>query len=350
MTTMTEPTRPSNAGSSSTHDLATAAEVLKRHASNPSAFLALNSRTEHFSVPGIDGLVAYRRAGRRHLVQLGGVFADPASQDALLQEFLAFARRERRRVVAVQLMREDAERYAAAGFTVNQLGADYSRSLATFSLAGKKHMQLRNKISRARRAGVTVVELPADDSLPAGLRAQLSAIDAAWLRAKGRHVKELDFMVGERGGPAASMRRLLVALDGDGKVLAHISFSPVYGERSGWLHDLSRRSPDAPPGALELVVVTAVEKFTQEGASYLHFGFTPFTSLDEEHELPRHSGLASRIVRLLAERGSAIYPAADQLAYKEKWGPDLVQPEYVAFQGRVSLGAVWSLLRLTNAA
>jgi len=51
----------------------------------------------------------------------------------------------------------------------------------------------------------------------------------------------------------------------------------------------------------------------------------------------------------LAKRGSAIYPAANQLAYKEKWGLDLVQPEYIAFQGGISLGRVWSLLRVTNA-
>ena len=53
-------------------------------------------------------------------------------------------------------------------------------------------------------------------------------------------------------------------------------------------------------------------------------------------------------IRMLAEHGSAIYPAASQLAYKEKWALDQIQPEYVAFQRRVSIGALWSLLRLTN--
>ena len=205
-------------------------------------------------------------------------------------------------------------------------------------------MQLRNKISRARRAGVSVVEADHDRLGP-----QLDELDRLWLRSKGRHVKELKLMVGQRGGPAQPSRRLFAALDPAGTMLAYVSFSPVYGTQSGWLHDLSRRHPDAPPGVLELIVVTAVETFQAERASHLHFGFTPFTSLSPEHEVKGASRVAARILRFLARHGSAIYPAASQLAYKEKWGLDLVQPEYIAFQGGISLRRLWSLLRVTNA-
>ena len=257
--------------------------MLSRHAHNPSAFLALNTTTRHFSPVGFDGVIAYRPSGRRHLVQLGGVFADPAEQAALLAAFRRYARAHRRRVMAVQLLPDDARMYAAAGFTVNQFGADYARRLDTFSLAGKKYVQLRNKVSRAGRAGVTVAE-PAVEARQGSLDEQLCALDTAWLRSKGRHVKELAFMVGERGGDADCRRRLFVATGPDGDPLAYVSFSPVYGRHAGWLHDLSRRRPDAPPGSLELIVTTAVETFRAEGAPYLHFGFTPFTGLADEHE------------------------------------------------------------------
>jgi lysylphosphatidylglycerol synthetase-like protein (DUF2156 family) len=328
----------------------TVAGILARHAENPSAFLALNDETRHFTVDGVDGVIAYRLAGRRTIVQLGGVFADPADQALLLAAFLDAAHVQRRKVVAVQLMRQDAELYATYGFTVNQFGADYARALSGFSLRGKKHMQLRNKVSRARRAGVSVVPV-ASVASPAGDRVgpQLDEIDRLWLRSKGRHVKELTLMVGQRGGPAQPSRRLFAALDEAGTVLAYVSFSPVYGTRSGWLHDLSRRRPDAPPGVLELIVVTAIEAFQAEQAPYLHFGFTPFTSLSPEHEVAGASRVTARILRFLAKHGSAVYPAAAQLAYKEKWGLDLVQPEYIAFQGGISLRRVWSLLRATNA-
>jgi lysylphosphatidylglycerol synthetase-like protein (DUF2156 family) len=339
VTTTTSPRQP---------ELVEAAGVLRRHASNPSAFLALNAETSRFTVPGVDGFAAYRRAGRC-MVQLGGVFADPQDQDRILDELVARADRDRCRLVAVQLLGADADRYAAKGFTVNQLGASYGRSLIEFNLKGKAHMQLRNKISRARRAGVVVSEVGVDRPASAALEAELDAVDAQWLAGKGRHVKELAFMVGERKGPVASLRRLFVATDAGGALLGYITFSPVYGAHAGWLHDLSRRRPDATPGTMELVIVTAVERFRAEGARYLHFGLTPFTGLDTAHERVGHSGVAAHLVHLLAAHGRHVYPAADQVAYKQKWAPDLVQPEYVAFRGGVSLRSVWRLLRLTNA-
>ena len=101
---------------------------------------------------------------------------------------------------------------------------------------------------------------------------------------------------------------------------------------------------------MESIIVTAVATFRAEGASHLHFGFTPFTGLDPAAESAAPSRLAGAVVRFLAAHGARVYPAADQVAYKLKWAPDLVEPEYVAFAGGVTLGAVWHLLRLTNAA
>ncbi len=330
-------------------DLAHAIGILERHAHNPSAFLTLNADTVHFEMPGVDGFIAYRPAGRRHLVQLGGVFAADGDKALLLNGFRAMAGADGRRLVSVQLLHDDALLYADQGFTVNQFGASYGRSLHDFNLKGGAYMRLRNKISRARRAGITVSEVGVDVAASAEIESRLAAIDANWLRSKGRHIKELAFMVGERGGPAASLRRLFVATSESGEHLGYITFSPVYGRESGWLHDLSRRTPDAPPGAMELVIHTAIERFGSEGVGYLHFGLTPFSGLADSHELPEHSRAAGRIVRLLAAHGKHIYPAADQVAYKEKWGPDLIQAEYVAFSDGVTAGAVWALLRLTNA-
>ena len=55
----------------------------------------------------------------------------------------------------------------------------------------------------------------------------------------------------------------------------------------------------------------------------------------------------SRAVDFLARRGSLVYPAQTQVAYKLKWGPDLIETEFLA--GRpLSVRAVIDLLMLTR--
>ncbi|KRV46511.1 hypothetical protein AQ490_11505 [Wenjunlia vitaminophila] len=314
---------------------------LRAHGENPSAFLALNTGNEYFTTRAVDGVVAYRRAGR-YLIQFGGPFAAPEDQAALLTAFLDFAGEQRRRVVAIQLQRSDAELYAESGFTVNQVGGSYSVHLPEFTLRGTRFMKLRNKISRARRSGLEVSEVPLEKC-----QQDIETIDRQWLRGKGRHVKEIEFLVGQCGGPAQRERRLLLGRV-EGVPVAYISYSPAYGSRPGWLHDLSRRVPSVAPGVMEAINLQAMETFKNEGAEWLHFGFTPFTSLSPDHEVSSASRGTARFMRFLADHGEKVYPAASQLAYKEKWNPHLVLPEYLAFHGRARFGAIWQVLRVTK--
>lgn len=323
-----------------TVEIDSAHSAVAAYADNPSAFLALNSGNEHFTAPGLPGVVVYRRSGR-HLVVFGAPFGpDPA---ALLRAFTGFAGDSRRKVVAIQAQASDVDMYAAAGFTVNQVGASYAVDLAAFTLRGSRFVRLRNKISRATRSGLTVREVPYGQWAD-----ELVALDAEWLRAKGKHAKPLEFLVGEYGGPVQHARRLFAGTI-DGELIGYISYSPAYGSRPGWLHDLSRRRPTAPPGVMEAINAAAIEAFRSEGAAWLHFGFTPFTGLSPDLEHPSRSGWFARLVGLLARRGAAVYPAATQLAYKHKWAPHAVLPEYVAFSGRASLTAFLQVFRASNA-
>jgi len=170
-----------------------------------------------------------------------------------------------------------------------------------------------------------------------------------WLRGKGRHVNELAFLVGERGGSGASLRRVFVARL-DEQPLAYVTYSPVFGsERPGWLYDLTRRRPSVPPGTIELIFVTALEQLRERGARWLHLGLTPFVGLADELEpAAARSRLVAFLGRQLSEHGEFVYPARSQEAFKLKWAPSVIEPEYIAFQGGPSLRATLGLLRLTK--
>jgi lysylphosphatidylglycerol synthetase-like protein (DUF2156 family) len=308
----------------------------------------LSPRNRVFRVPGLTGFIAYRKQGV-HWIALGGVHAPPSERPMLLDAFVYQAERSRRHVVAVQVRQDQVDLFGTHGFTVNRFGTSYSVALDKFSLAGTRRMKARQKAKQARTAGFRVAEVGgprAEFSLPRNDEtfARLRAVSAAWLRAKRK--KELDFMVGELGGPNDIDRRIFATLDPLGTIIGFIAYVPVYGERPGYLHDLTRRLPDAPVGVMELCNATAIEQFQREGVDYLHFGFTPFAlegDADEQYASP----MLTKLAGLLWRHGHMIYPAQSQVAYKLKWGPTLIEPEYLACKP-LSLRAIWDLLVLTR--
>jgi lysylphosphatidylglycerol synthetase-like protein (DUF2156 family) len=319
--------------------------VLSDHIDHPSGYLALSPRNLRFSVPGISGFVSFRCQGRYRLV-LGGVHAPAECRAELLDAFLRDGASDGARVVALQVRAQDVALFRSRGFRVDAFGSTFALGLKSFTFAGTKRMKLRNRIKRARDAGIIVAELGRDRACPPGLWARLGEISRAWLETKGGH--ELDLLVGELGRPGDPDRRVFVAFDRQERPLGFITYVPVWGERPGVLHDLTRRAPDAPTGVMELINATALAGFQAEELRFLHFGFTPFlVGLGGAAvERPDH-WLVPHLVRLIGRWGRAIYPARTQLQYKQKWAPELVETEYIAFQD-VSLGALFALLIATR--
>jgi len=310
-------------------------------ADNPSLFLAVNEGNSYLHLPDVPGVIVYRPAGR-YLVQFGGPFAPKQARRRLLDAFLDMAADQGREIVGVQLQGADTQEYRDAGFTINQMGASFALRLETFTLRGTAFMQLRNKIARAVRSGLQIAEVPAEQWYD-----RVRELDRSWLTLKGG-AKQLEYLVGQVGGPLQHMRRLFVGSIGS-RLIGYISYSPVYGSRPGWMHDLSRRQPDSPPGVMEAINKVAVEKFQTEGVEWLHFGFTPFCELTPERQFPGYSRAFHWFMSYLWDHGESIYPARTQYAYKDKWHQDVVLPEYIAFRHGASLPALVHIFRACNA-
>ena len=308
---------------------------------HPTGFLALSPRNTRFMGSGSD-FVAYREYGR-HLFALGGVHAPGGTRAGLLDRFIAHAQARRRRLMFIQVRESQVPLFRSRGFTVNQFGTSFTLTLSRFSLGGGPKMQLRNKISRARKAGLRAVELGREAPRDRAMFDRLHEVSTAWLEGKGK--QELDFMIGEIGDVEDGRRRIFVTVDGAGTLLGFITYVPVWGERPGYLHDLTRRSPLAPPGTMELCNVTAMERMMAEGVPFLHFGFTPFVV--DGPEPPGANRLVAWAARRLYRWGGTIYPAASQSRYKLKWGPDILEREYLAARP-LSARALVDFLLLTR--
>lgn len=309
---------------------------------HPSGFLAVSPRNERFSLDGCPGFVSYREQGR-HLVSFGGAHAPPESAAKLLDGFVKFAKARRRRVLIVQARETQVPLLRGLGFRVNQLGTTYSLRLGGYTFSGAAKMKLRNKLRRAQRAGLKVMEIGHELPRTQASFDLLHQISDAWLAKK--HKKELDFMIGEIGTPQDVRRRVFLVQDRVGKSLGFITYVPAWCDKPGMLHDLTRRIPAAPPGTMELCNAFAMERFRGEGVQHLHFGFTPF--IVDEREPEGGNRLFAWITRKLRRYGSAIYPADSQAQYKLKWGIDHTEREYVAARP-LSLRSIWDLLLLTR--
>lgn len=309
---------------------------------HPSGYLALSPNNSRYTTEGLPGFIAFRECGK-HLVMMGGVHAPAEVRDRLLRSFLAEAERRRRRVVAVQVREEQTALFCAHGFTVNQLGTSYGVNLNDFTLAGARNMKLRHKIKRAREAGLHALEVGRELPRDKAVFAQIRAVSAAWLRGKSK--KELDFMVGEIGDAGDEERRVFVVADEGDRIVGFITYVPAWGERPGYLHDLTRRLPDAPAGAMELCNSFAIERFIRERIQYLHFGFTPFIVDSAPRDFENR--LFARLIKMFGRYGRSIYPSQSQVRYKLKWRPDVVEREFIACRP-LSLRALLDLLILTR--
>ncbi|KIH86022.1 DUF2156 domain-containing protein [Pseudomonas batumici] len=319
----------------------------ERFGNHPSLFLTLSSDISTFTVEGLAGYLPFQDDGKCLFI-LTGVISAADNRESLLKAFISHAVEHGRELCCVQLRQDQAPLFERLGFQVNQMGCSYTLDLERFSMAGSPFMSLRNKIKRAEKAGVIVKELGVD--LPNGPDQQrmLSSITEEWLKAKGSK-KLLSFMVGDLAANGLNKERIFVAVLND-KIVGFISYVPAFGEYNGWMHDLTRRLAEVPPGTMELVNVEAIKRFKQEGEKYLNFGLTPFYGVDDEFDTyTSRSHLLKWILSALEKYGQRIYPAASQVAYKLKWQPMVVTPEYFATYGKFRVGILLRLMKLTNA-
>ncbi len=330
-----------------THAVAVRA-LVERYGDQPSSSLVLCTDKQYFSSAQTEGIVAYNTYGN-YIFQYGNVIAPNNQKAALLLNFREFARQQGKRICAVQIGAQDVPFYTDEGFKVNQFGCTYSLDLNEFQVSGAVYRNIRNKIRRAERQGVDVAEIGVDLPRSETLLAELNDLTSSWLHLKGRRKKLMKFMVGELEVDDNTPQRIFVSLI-KGRIVGFITYLPTYGKLTGYLHDLSRRGPDGPPGIMELTNFTALSRFQSEGIRYLHFGVAPCVGIDShwDNSQTRSSALAWAL-STIANHGQIIYRAKSQAKYKMKWRPQIVEPEFVAFEGRFRPSMIWSFLRLARA-
>lgn len=311
-------------------------ECLKLAGAHSLAYATLQPGLGYLYRPGL-GYLAYAPLGSGRTAVLG----DPVAKPGAWPELIALARRELPRVCFVQITEPCARLLAELGCHVNCMGEEIALPLERWNMSGKRRQNLRTLVNRARREGITALELT---EWTDAVRAELAGASRAWLNRHSPGGRELRFLLRPAAlGPEPGVRTW-IARSRAGKLLAFACFDPLYcdGTVTGYAANTLRALSPETEQWRSLLVLAAARQFASEGRASLNLGIAPFLRLDTPAELN-----PSWFVRLCFWSNTRLYGWLYNFRgiarHKAQYGGEAV-PVYFAAPGRFPLVSLVKLL------
>jgi lysyl-tRNA synthetase, class II len=170
-----------------------------------------------------------------------------------------------------------AKAFREAGLNALELGDEAILYTADFRLSGREMRGVRQAVTRARRANLSVRIRRHYDIGAAEMSKVLARADA-WRDTESE--RGFSMALGRLGDPADGDCLLVEAVAPDDTVVAMVSLVP-WG-RNGVSLDLMRRSPESPNGTIELMVTELALHAERIGVSRISLNFAMFRSAFEQ--------------------------------------------------------------------
>jgi lysyl-tRNA synthetase class 2 len=207
----------------------------------------------------------------------GDPIGDPRAWPQAIGAWLALCQRYGWKPGNMGASSAGAKAFRQAGLDALELGDEAILHTADFRLSGRDMRGVRQAVTRARRAGLTVRIRRHYDIDSAELTQVVSRADA-W-RHTGNE-RGFSMALGRLGDPTDGDCLLVEAVDPDDRVVAMLSLVP-WG-RSGVSLDVMRRSPESPNGAIELMVSELALHAERIGITRISLNFAMFRSAFEQ--------------------------------------------------------------------
>lgn len=317
-------------------DCELALELVRRHGAHSLAYSMLQPGMRYWGSSDT-GVAAYRKTFGQHTF-----LGDPACPPDLLPDFLGKLVAAFPNALFMQIHGATAAVLQQLGHRITPVGVENEINTFSFSLRGKPMADLRHYRNKAVAGGVEVVE--ARDSHP--LRAELKPVSDAWLPNKSWIGRELEFLA----------RPFVVAPEPDvriftgkknGRFAAFVVLDPMYddGAVTGYTVTILRHFPDVPEGAVDYIVLHAIEALRAEGIPSLSLGVSPFYHLKA---LARTHGVGSPAIytlyRALYRWGNPIYHFRGLSFHKSRYRAIEI-PVFTASPGPFSLWPLYASAR-----
>ncbi len=193
-------------------------------------------------------------------LQLGGQLTRTRT---MILGALDLSRREARQPCLYKVGPRTAATARAMGWSVLPVAREAVLDPSRFQPSGAPFARLRRKLRLAEKAGVRVSMA---GPLPFG---EMEAVAAEWA---GRHGGERGVSMGCWARPYVEGQRVVLARDGQGRLLAFVTFHACVAE---WTLDLIRSRDEVPDGTLFLLVCAAIEEAARKGVERLSLAAVP---------------------------------------------------------------------------
>jgi lysylphosphatidylglycerol synthetase-like protein (DUF2156 family) len=345
------------------------AGLLQLYGSHSLAFFGMAAENEQFLAPGNQGLITYRVLNRV-AVALGDPLCAPEAVEAVTHSFQAFCRAQGFRVAFYQARPDYLALYRNLNLHVFKMGEEAILFPQTFTLQGPALAKVRTRCRHAQREGVQIQWY--EGVLPTTVMQQLTSVSVAWLEKKGgQSGEETGFSTGrlhelltsaQRANRIADLLRSFpeaflapplvtgVALTRAGQACAFVTFTPIYGGATGdpghswgWSLDLMRRTADAPSGAMDLLLVQAIQRFQLRGAYQVSLALVALADTRQEM-----APLWRPLVNVAARRMALFEQSRTLLRFKQKFAP-CWESRYLVTSSRLALPKIaLAVLRLRH--
>jgi lysyl-tRNA synthetase class 2 len=220
---------------------------------------------------------------------------------------------------------QGARTYREAGLNALELGDEAILRTADFKLSGPDMRGVRQAVTRARRAGLTVRIRRHRDIAPEAMAETIARADA-WRDTQTE--RGFSMALGRLGDPADGDCLLVEALDREGSVVAMLSLVP-WGT-TGVSLDLMRRSPHSPNGTIELMVSDLTLTAENLGITRISLNFAMFRAAFEQGA-QLGAGPIARLWRGLLVFFSRWWQLETLYRSNMKYQPDWV-PRYACYE------------------
>ena len=215
------------------------------------------------------------------------------------------------------------------------IGSEAFVDIGSFGLKGRAMANLRHQVTKAQRLGVHM-EMRPETEIPWPLRSAMGRLSAD---AVARSLLgEMSFSVGSREEPPLVERTAGVAVDSERRLLGYVTWLWVPATELVVLDEV-RRSPQAPAGTMELLIVSSLLEFRGR-ARRASLGLAPFTGAKHATGLAVAEAFLRKVTGLRS-LSPGLY------AFKAKFEP-VWEPRYLVVERVADLAPVIVALLLVH--